>query len=63
MTIDLSISTMNLKTFSKYYSTLSKEISAHPNRDELLNIMSQQIEDDTPVCHSQIFKRKKAVSY
>tara|TARA_B100000945_G_scaffold243540_1_gene199768 strand:- start:139 stop:297 length:159 start_codon:yes stop_codon:yes gene_type:complete len=52
---------MNFKTFSKYYTTLSTEISAHPNKDELLNIMSQQIEDDTPVCHSQIFKKRKAV--
>ena len=40
---------MNFKTFSKHYTTLSKEISAHPNRDELLNIMSQQLEDDTSV--------------
>ena len=61
MKINLSISTMNFKTFSKYYTTLSKEISAHPNRDELLNIMSQQLDDDSPVCHSQIFKKKKLV--
>ena len=60
MKIDLSISTMNFKTFSKYYTTLSKEISAHPNRDELLNIMSQQLEDDTSVIDVEFIPLKAA---
>ena len=60
MKIDLSISTMNFKTFSKYYSTLSSEIDRHPNKDELLNIMSQQLEDDTSVIDVEFLPIKAA---
>ena len=38
---------MNFKTFSKYYLSLSSEIDRHPNRDELLRIMAEQVADDT----------------
>jgi len=51
---------MNIKTFSKYYSSLTKEISAHPNKDELLNIMSQQLEDDTSVIDVEFIPIKAA---
>ena len=51
---------MNFKTFSKYYSTLSSEIDRHPNRDELLNIMSQQLEDDTSVIDVEFIPLKAA---
>ena len=60
MILNLSISTMNFKTFSKYYSTLSSEIDRHPNRDELLNIMSQQLEDDTSVIDVEFIPLKAA---
>ena len=60
MIVDLLISTMNFKTFSKYYSTLSSEIDRHPNRDELLNIMSQQLEDDTSVIDVEFMPLKAA---
>ena len=60
MIIDLLISTMNFKTFSKYYLSLSSEIDRHPNRDELLNIMSQQLEDDTSVIDVEFIPIKAA---
>ena len=60
MIIDLLISTMNFKTFSKYYLSLSSEIDRHPNRDELLNIMSQQLEDDTSVIDVEFIPMKAA---
>ena len=51
---------MNFKTFSKHYTKLSKDIAAHPNRDELLNIMSQQLEDDTSVIDVEFIPLKAA---
>ena len=60
MRLNLSISIMNIKTFSKYYSALSSEIDRHPNRDELLNIMSQQLEDDTSVIDVEFIPLKAA---
>ena len=38
---------MNTRTFQKRLQTLSSEVYRHPNADELLNIMSQQLADDT----------------
>ena len=37
---------MNSKTFNKRYDTLLRDISVHPHKDELLNIMYQQVQDD-----------------
>ena len=37
---------MNKKTFTKRYDTLLRDISIHPYKDELLNIMYQQVQDD-----------------
>ena len=37
---------MNKKTFSRKYDTLLRDISIHPYKDELLNIMYQQVQDD-----------------
>jgi len=37
---------MNSKTFNKRYDTLLRDISIHPYKDELLNIMYQQVQDD-----------------
>jgi len=51
---------MNLRTFSKYYRTLSEEVSAHPHKEELLNIMSQQLADDTPVIPVEFIPRRAA---
>ena len=51
---------MNFKTFSKYYSTLSNEIDRHPFKDELLNIMSQQLKDDTSVIEVEFIPLKAA---
>ena len=45
---------MNTKTFQKRLQTLSSEIYKHPNADELLNIMSQQLEDDTSVAVQEL---------
>ncbi len=47
---------MNQKTFNKRLQLLSSEIYRHPNADELLNIMSQQLEDDTPVIQSEVIQ-------
>ena len=40
---------MNFKTFNNRYSKLIREVSAHPHKDELLNIMLQQVSEDTSV--------------
>ena len=50
---------MNKRTFDKRYEQLSSEIHKSPYMTELLNIMTQQIEDDTPVIDKQIIKRIK----
>ena len=52
---------MNSKTFNKRLLTLSSEIYNHAYKDELLNIMSQQLEDDTPVMDSVIIPNPKFV--
>ena len=33
---------------------LSSEIDRHPHADELLNIMLQQLQDDTPVIEREV---------
>ena len=45
---------MKLQTFSKHYNSLSKALSEHPHKTELLNILSQQLTDDTPVIAKQV---------
>ena len=50
---------MNSKTFNKRYDQLSSEVYKSPHMSELLNIMQQQLEDDTPVIDKQIIKRIK----
>ena len=40
---------MNNKTFSNRYYKLLSEISNHPHKDELLELISDQIEDDSSV--------------
>ena len=37
---------MNTNTYSRRYDTLLRDISIHPYKDELLNIMYQQVQDD-----------------
>ena len=37
---------MNKKTFLRRYNRLLRDISVHPHKDELLNIMYQQVQDD-----------------
>ena len=37
---------MNKTTYSRRYNTLLRDISVHPHKDELLNIMYQQLQDD-----------------
>ena len=38
---------MNEQTFNRRYDQLVTLVNIHPNKTELLNIMQQQIEDDT----------------
>ena len=38
---------MRLRTFSIRYAELLRDVNRHPKRDELLNIMQQQLADDT----------------
>ncbi len=47
---------MNPKTFNKRLQTLSSEIYNHAHKDELLNIMSQQLADDTSVIETEVIK-------
>ena len=37
---------MNKNTYARRYDTLLRDISVHPHKDELLNIMYQQLQDD-----------------
>ena len=52
---------MNSKTFNRRLQTLSSELYQHAYKDELLNIMLQQLSDDTPVCDSVIIPNPKLV--
>ena len=38
---------MNQRTFEIRYAELLRDVNRHPNRSELLNILSQQLADDT----------------
>ena len=40
---------MNEQTFNKRFDQLVTLINIHPNRDELLRIMAEQVTDDTEV--------------
>ena len=48
---------MNLKTFAKRYNSLSSELYKNPYKSEILNIMQQQIKDDTPVVARQYISK------
>lgn len=37
---------MNKKTFTRRYNSLLRDISIHPHKDELLQLMYNQIQDD-----------------
>ena len=37
---------MNVTTYTRRYNTLLRDISIHPHKDELLNIMYQQLQED-----------------
>jgi len=49
---------MTEQAFTRAYNKLLSQLENHSHKDELLNIMSQQILDDTPVVTSQMFKRR-----
>ena len=51
---------MKQKTFNKRLQILSNEIYQSPHMSELLYIMQQQLEDDTPVIERQIIKQQPA---
>ena len=53
---------MNSKTFNRRLQTLSSELYQHAFKDELLNIMSQQVLDDTPVCDKEIIPNPKHIA-
>lgn len=38
---------MNSTTYTRRYDKLVKEISIHPHKDEILDIMYQQLQDDS----------------
>jgi len=38
---------MNEQTFNRRFNQLVTVINIHPNRDELLRIMAEQVTDDT----------------
>jgi len=37
---------MNIATYTRRYNNLIKEISIHPHKDEIMQIMYQQIQED-----------------
>jgi len=37
---------MNDATYTRRYDNLIKNISIHPHKDEILNLMYQQVQDD-----------------
>ena len=51
---------MNEKTNNKRLDQLLHQVNTHPFRDELLNIMSQQLVDDTNVIEREVFKPNMA---
>ena len=40
---------MNERTFDRRYNQLVTLLNIHPNKTELLNIMQQQLKDDTVI--------------
>ena len=40
---------MNEQTFNRRFNQLVTLINIHPNRDELLQIMAEQVSDDTEI--------------
>ena len=40
---------MNEQTFNRRFNQLVTLINLHPNRDELLRIMAEQVTDDTEI--------------
>ena len=40
---------MNEQTFNRRFNQLVTLINIHPNRDELLRIMQEQVTDDTEI--------------
>ena len=40
---------MNEQTFNRRFNQLVTLIDIHPNRDELLRIMAEQVTDDTEI--------------
>ena len=40
---------MNEQTFNRRFNQLVTLINIHPNRDELLRIMEEQVTDDTEI--------------
>ena len=46
---------MNEQTNNRRLDQLLRQVNTHPFRDELLNIMSQQLVDDTNVIRQEKF--------
>ena len=44
---------MNEQTFNRRYKQLVTLVNIHPNKTELLNIMQQQIKDDTVILDTE----------
>ena len=53
------IQMMSLKTFNKRYFLLSSELYRNPFKSEILNIMQQQIKDDTSVVTRQYISKPR----
>ena len=47
MILNPSTLTMNKRTFEIRYAELLRDVNKHPHKTELLNILSQQMKDDT----------------
>ena len=51
---------MTKETFIRQYNNLLTEINKSEDKTELLNIMSQQLEDDTPVIQQELIPLRSA---
>jgi hypothetical protein len=51
---------MNEQTNNRRLDQLLRQVNTHPFREELLNIMSQQLVDDTNVVQQEMFNPNMA---
>jgi len=51
ITSDQNLKTMTIEAFNRSCDTLEHEVNNHPHKDELLNLMWDQITDLSSTCY------------